>query len=120
MDLSWIAVSDLKKAVNFFRDVLGLQVREQDDGYGWAELVGTEGGAALGLAQSTDFTPLQQGHNAIVTFTVDDIKATKAQLQKKGVHFIGELMEVPGEVILQLFSDPDGNKFQLVQLLRKL
>jgi hypothetical protein len=38
-------------------------------------------------------------------------------LIKKQVKMLGEMMEVPGHVKLQMFQDSDGNHFQLAQML---
>jgi predicted enzyme related to lactoylglutathione lyase len=49
--------------------------------------------------------------------TVDNIVATKKELEAKGVTFIDEIMEIAGHVKMVTFTDPDGNKFQLVEEL---
>jgi predicted enzyme related to lactoylglutathione lyase len=114
-NLSWIVVSDLKKARKFFTEAVGLKERTCAEEYGWAELTCEEGGATIGLAQENE--EMGAGENAIITITVDHLEKTVAELKKKGVNLIGEIMEVPGHVKLQMFTDPDGNKFQLVQTL---
>lgn len=113
--LSWIVVSDLPKATKFFTECVGLKISQASEEYGWVELSGYEGGATLGLAAVGAHNPISPGHNAITTFTVDNIEKATADFSKKGVKLIGEIMEVPGHVKLQLFADLDGNKFQLVE-----
>lgn len=124
-DLAWISVSDLKNATRFFTEILGMKVSQPDTGFGWVELIGKEGGALLGLAQMTkkgdphnpvDHSP---GMNAVVTFTVDDLDNTIAELKQKKVEIVGDICEVPGLVKLQFFRDPDGNLFQFCQELDK-
>lgn len=117
-NLAWITVSDFKKAKDFFSNVLGLTLKEEHEQYQWMEFLTREGEYRLGVGCNfSENSPVKAGNNAVVTFTVDDITATKAELEKKGVQFIGTIMEVPGHVKLALFSDPDGNKFQLVELI---
>lgn len=115
--LVWIVVADLEKAVDYYSNVLGFELAELHPHFGWAELCNGKDGARLGLAQANDMMSEKAGSNAIITVSVDDIEVAKDELSKKGVTFIGEVMEVPGHVKMQMISDSDGNKLQLVQLL---
>ena len=115
--LSWIVVTDLDQAIRFFTEVVGLKLLHRADDYGWAELVGHEGGSELGIALASKETQVKPGQNAIMTFTVADLLAAKDEMAKKGVKLIGAVQEVPGHVKLQFFQDQDGNLFQLVQQL---
>jgi predicted enzyme related to lactoylglutathione lyase len=119
MKMSWISVSDLNKAKTFFKDILGLKIHQESPEFQWIEMQTDKGDAMLGLAGPYPHSPLAPGQNAIVTFTVENVQKTAAELAKKGVKLLGEIIEVPGEVKMQLFEDFDGNKFQLVELLRK-
>lgn len=118
MDLSWIVVKDLKKAVKFYTDTIGLKLMEMHDQFGWAELAGHDGGARLGIAQARSENTLEPGDNACVTFTVENLEKAKAALEEKGTKCVGDLQEVPGHVKLQMVVDPDGNHMQLVELLK--
>ena len=120
IELSWISTSDFKKAREFFEKKLGLHVHVADEKYGWLELVGRDGGMYLGVgAGEGPESPIKPGQNAVVTFTTDDLVATKADLERKGVKFIGDVVEVPGQVKLAMFMDEDGSKFHLVEKLNK-
>lgn len=119
MELAWVVVSDFAKAKKFFTESVGLKVSSSNDEFGWAELCGKDGGALLGIATAGKHSPVGPGQNAIVTLTVDDIVKAKAQLVKKGVKMLGDIIEVPGIVKMQLFEDLDGNKFQLVEDIEK-
>lgn len=116
MDLVWITVKDVKDAVKFYTEVVGLQLMEMSEEWGWAELQG-KNGARLGIGQSCDKSPISAGDNGIVTFTVKDLDQAKASMMKKGAHCVGEIEEVPGHVRMQMIQDPSGNRFQLVQKL---
>jgi predicted enzyme related to lactoylglutathione lyase len=117
-DLAWITVSDINKAKKFFTEVLGLELRADTPEYGWIELMPKEGGCALGVGQSNpEGDDVKPGSNAILTFTVDDINAMKAVLEKNNVTILGDIVEVPGHVKMLFFSDLDGNKFQIVQMI---
>ena len=117
IELSWIVVADLKKAKEFYTKVLGLKVNESSDEYGWLEVQGTDGGSLLGIAQASEQEEMKAGGNAVVTITVKDLDAAISELKKKHVHFIGDILEIPGQVKMITFSDSDGNRFQLAQKL---
>lgn len=118
-EMSWIVVSDINKAREFFTKTLGLKEQQVSLEFGWVELGGEEDkGAQIGLAQANEeMSEFKAGSNAIITFSVDDIVSAKADLEKKGVKMHGDIVEVPGHVKMQTFSDPDGNVFQLVEVL---
>jgi predicted enzyme related to lactoylglutathione lyase len=117
IDLAWISTKDMKKAKAFFADKLGLKIISDSPEYGWMEFTGSECGASLGVGQDTKECDVKAGQNAIVTFTVDDIEKTKADLKAKGVTIVGDIMEVPGHVKLLYIKDEDGNLFHLAQPL---
>lgn len=114
--LAWIVVKDLKAAIEFYTKTVGLTLRDQSPEYGWAELSGPDG-SMLGVAQENPHMEIEAGKNAVVTITVDDIEETRKFLLKQGANMIGEIMEVPGHVKMQTFTDADGNMMQMVQKL---
>jgi predicted enzyme related to lactoylglutathione lyase len=69
LDLAWIVVKDLKKAVKFYTETVGLKLLELHEEFGWAELQGPDGGARLGIGVENDKDPIKAGTNACVTFT---------------------------------------------------
>lgn len=118
--LSWIAVSDWEKAKSFFTEQLGMNISSSSEEFGWLELAGADGVPAIGLAHvasSDNPSPVHPGQNAIICLNVDNIVEAKANFEKKGVQFHGDIIEVPKEIKMALFTDPDGNKFQLVEVL---
>ncbi len=121
IDLAWIVVNDLKKSVKFYTEKVGLKLMELDEGFGWAELQGEDGGIKLGLAQKhpTANEGINPGQNAVMTLTVDNIEETITEMKEKGGKLIGEIQEVPGHVKLQMVQDEDGNHFQFVECLNQ-
>lgn len=115
--LSWIVVKDIKAAVHYYTQVVGLELLEFNEQYGWAELSGSEGGARLGIAQENPQEQVKAGQNAVVTFTVEDLEQTKAKMIKGGAKCEGDVLEVPGHVKMQTVVDHDGNRFQICELL---
>lgn len=116
--LNWIVVSDLKKSIKYYTEVLGLTLDCKDEKYGWAELKAPNG-ALLGLAQENDYMDMKAGSNAVLTLTVKNLEKAKAELSKKGVTMVGDTMEVPDEVKMQTIKDKDGNTLQIVEKIRK-
>ncbi|MCB1134647.1 MAG: VOC family protein [Chlamydiia bacterium] len=116
MELCWIVVSDLDDAIRYYNEVIGLQLLEHHPDHGWAELQGSTG-ARLGLAQANADMEMHAGVNAVPAFTVENLERKIRSLSAAGVQLIGEVVEVPGQVKLQLCEDKDGNEFQFVQIL---
>lgn len=102
---TWLPVTDMDKAVAFYRDDLGLEVVDHDGQ--WSEV--TAGDQRIGLNSAE--SPSGDG-GAVIAFGVDDIEATVASLKDKGVEFTGELSEHPWGRIAP-FKDPDGNDLQV-------
>ncbi|MCH9620654.1 MAG: hypothetical protein S4CHLAM20_00550 [Chlamydiia bacterium] len=111
--LGWIVVKDLEKAIEFYTNVVGLEMSQHTPEMGWAELKGKDG-AILGLAQENDQLEFKSGSNAILCINVEDIDAAVAHYKEQGATLLGDIIEVPGHVKMQTFMDKDGNQFQIV------
>ena len=112
MVLSWYNVPDLAAASKFYTDTLGLKkIFEMP---GWAEFAEGPDMPAVGLAENAKWEP-----GGTVVFRVEDIAATRAKMEQRGVKFVGPTEEIPGAVRLAMFQDPAGNKLQLAQPLMK-
>ncbi len=110
VDHVWFWVSDMDRAVGFYRDAVGLAVvsRHGDE---WAEL--DAGSIRLGLHGAGEGRRVSHGGTAV--FRVDDLDIAKAALEERGVAFEDHLGEVPGIARYASFSDPDGNSMQLIE-----
>ena len=117
LGLCWIVVDDIKKAVKFYTEVVGLKLVEFHEEFKWAELEGHQGGARFGIGEATAECCTKSGSNAIPTFTVDNLDDTLAILKQKSAHCKGDIVEVPGHVRMQTVVDDYGNEFQFVQVL---
>lgn len=113
--LSWIVVKDVKKAIEFYTTVVGLQLKEYAEEFGWAELAGPEG-SLLGIAQENAEEGQMAGKNAIITISVDNMDSARERFAKHAT-LIGDVIEIPGHVKMQTFEDKDGNTLQLVQTM---
>lgn len=114
------SVDDADAAAHFYRDVLGLSVKEAgEDGVAFIELPG--GGTILCYAK--------QGHTpatyTVLNFPVPDVEAAVAELGRRGVHFLhyeGTPMETDergvfrgGGPLIAWFSDPAGNIISVLE-----
>jgi catechol 2,3-dioxygenase-like lactoylglutathione lyase family enzyme len=110
-------VDDIDKAVAFYRDRLGLPVKYQSAD--WVEL--DAGNVTIALRRygsGPEGRPeLGVGEGATIVFEVDDIQATKAELEGQGVKFVGGVFDY-GAVKLAAFQDLNGNVLQIYQHVR--
>jgi predicted enzyme related to lactoylglutathione lyase len=113
--LSWILVDDLQESVRFYSEIVGLKIMHFDEASGWAELSGSEDGRRFGIGQKSYYEEIHPGKNAIISLPVEDISKVKADLMKKGVKMLGDIIDYDG-LKLQTFIDLDDNCFQLIQL----
>jgi lactoylglutathione lyase len=112
-------VESLGRSVTFYRDVIGLRVRREGDGYvefamdntkfslfersGLPELIGRGGGSP----------PCGE-----IGFLIDDVDAEAARLERLGVEILrGPVNRGWGERTLHI-ADPDGNIIEFAQKLR--
>ena len=101
----WLPVTDMQRAVSFYRDVLGLDVMDHDGD--WSEV--TAGDQRIGLNASE--SPSGDG-GAVIAFAVGDLDGTVSELTGRGVEFVDGVSEHPWGRIAP-FKDPDGNDLQV-------
>lgn len=112
--LAWIVVKDLDKAIDFYTNTVGLQLKELHQEFRWAELSGPEG-AILGIGEENGQSEIPAGGNAVVTITVENMEQALEHFKSNGATLVGDVLEIPGHVKMQTFTDRDGNTLQLVQ-----
>ena len=111
-----VHVTDQDRALAFYRDVLGMEVRDdQAFGPGMRWLVVAPQGAETGLVlyKSGEDTPAAGSWTGIVLYT-DDMAKDYAAWSAQGVQFSHEPKSEMWGLETQ-FTDPDGNGFDLVQ-----
>lgn len=106
-------VQDLARAKAFYGELLGLPVRGEDPEGRWVEF-GPPRGPRILLQWSPEGAPGNAGGGAM--FEVRNARRTLNRLKRRGVQ-VGDLMEIPGVMVVGTFYDPDGNPLHVVQSL---
>lgn len=105
-------VSDLKKATKFYEKTLGLEKK-----YEFPSYVGFEcGGVEIGLVPKTEEKAKRDFLSPSVEFLVDDVEKTYGELKEKGVNFVKELHDEAWGGRQAVFTDPDCNTLEIVQM----
>ena len=110
VDFATIFVSDYPAAVEFYGGALGL---EHSVDYG--KIPGGEfetGNLTLQVIDAASIGREFAPSTHPIAFHVEDVEATRAELESKGVSFLGETMD-SGVCHLAPFADPDGNALML-------
>lgn len=107
-----LGVSDLDRAIAFYRDVLGFTLLYRSEDIGWCELSTGVERVNVGLSERREAAG---AGGATLTFGVDNLEAAKAGLEAHSVKLDGDIMEIPGLVRLLTFYDPDDNSLMFYQ-----
>jgi predicted enzyme related to lactoylglutathione lyase len=109
-----IGVTDLDRAVGFYRDVLGLRLLFSEPAHNYARF--DVGGASFGVIahdvsnpEAATFTGRHTGLNLAVA----DLDKAFQALKAKGASFTMEPTRQAWGAYMALLSDPDGNLFYL-------
>jgi predicted enzyme related to lactoylglutathione lyase len=107
-DFVYYQTSDIDKAIEFYRDTLGLEMNGYFEEVKWAEF--NAGNATFAINDPTALDPnlKPQTGGAAVAFAVDDLEAAMKELEDKGVPVVAPLGESP-VCHFACISDPDGN-----------
>lgn len=107
LDFVGIPSRDAARSRAFYVETLGLRPDSSGEFEFWA------GETCFGIWEpekfGLEFTPQRNAHPG---FHVDDVAAARAELEGKGVEFLGETLD-SGVCHMALFRDPDGNDLML-------
>ncbi len=112
-----VCTTDIERSEPFYRDTLGLKLKQQSEG-AWVFDVG---GAELRLSPVDSHTP---GEHTLIGFAVADLDAALDQLQDRGVEFerfdglkqdVRGVVNAPGGARVAWLRDPDGNLMSVVE-----
>jgi predicted enzyme related to lactoylglutathione lyase len=114
VDFVSVPTQDIERAIDFYANVLGLTPgprwqREGRPAMGAEFETGTVTIAVMACeALGIEFSP----HRVPIALHVDDVAASRAALEARGVTFLGETID-SGVCHQALFHDPDGNLLDL-------
>jgi catechol 2,3-dioxygenase-like lactoylglutathione lyase family enzyme len=107
LDFVAIPSRDAERSRSFYIDTLGLRPDPRARFEAWA------GDTCFGIWEperlGQQFAPQKNGHIAL---HVEDVAASRAELEGNGVQFIGETFDT-GVCHMAFFTDPDGNDLML-------
>ena len=107
-------VSNLQQSINFYQNLLGLELLLKDDR--WAEF--NISGQRFAIHEKINGAIMHDQSAAIVYFEANSIEAIVKDLKVQGVKFSGEI-EVYSYGKLILFLDPDNNSLGLYEPPKK-
>jgi catechol 2,3-dioxygenase-like lactoylglutathione lyase family enzyme len=107
VDFVSVPSQDGERSRRFYGEVLGLRADEHARYEFWA------GDTCIAIWEPVrfgrEFAPQKNGHIAL---RVDDVEASRKELEAKGVEFFGETLDT-GVCHMAFFTDPDGNDLML-------
>ena len=110
VDFVCVPAQDFEASKQFYGTVLGLEPVKQ-----WGEMPAQEyqaGNLTLAVMDPTAFGQEFRPHALPIALQVDDVHATREQLEGEGVRFITETMD-SGVCHQAIFLDPAGNTLGL-------
>ncbi|GAB4915337.1 ring-cleaving dioxygenase [Mycobacterium avium subsp. hominissuis] len=112
-------VESLERSVTFYRDVIGLEVRIEGDGYVEFEMPNTK----FSLFERSKLPELigREGGTAPcgeIGFLVDDVDEEATRLRGLGVEVLSGPVDRPWRERTLHIADPDGNVIEFAQKLR--
>ena len=110
-----LSVKDRAVSAAWFKKHLGFEEIFSVDEAGWTELSTNTPGVTIGLGEAQDV----KFGNTMPVFGVDDFDKSREALEKAGVKFDGDTIEVEGMVKVAAFFDPDGNGLMIAEDLSK-
>ncbi len=110
-----LGVRDLEKSVSFYRDRLGIDVRQRIPGFAFLD----SGALTIVLSEplAKNVSPLAGATEVI--FSVNDVRASYEALKNQGVEFSQAPRNVSGPMWAANFRDPDGHLLTLFGPERK-
>ena len=113
-----VNVSDQDSAIEFYVAALGFEKR-MDAPIGptlrWIEVAPP--GATTSIALVASGAAPAVGSDTGIRFTVPDAEAEHSAMRERGIN-VGDLLRWDGVPPMFEFDDPDGNRFQIVEVPR--
>ena len=109
-DFVTVSAKDFDAAVDFYVNTLGLPLSAR-----YGQMPGAEfetGNLTIAVLQSEAFNIEPRSNNHPIALRVDDVAAARAQLESKGVKFLGDTIDT-GVCHMAPFEDSEGNTLLL-------
>jgi predicted enzyme related to lactoylglutathione lyase len=106
VDFVTVPAQDIEASAHFYGTVLGLPFVKQ-----WGDMPAKEfqaGNLTLAVMEPTAFGQEFRPHGLPIALQVDDVAATRANLEGQGVQFVTDTMD-SGVCHQAIFVDPAGN-----------
>ena len=122
-----LLVRDLAKCTSFYRDTLGLQVRESEStsnsvsfqmGNAYFFLLEISGATRMVSSEPLDFS-MEGSPRVLLAAGVEDVDAAYESLSAKGVRFLRSPTDQPWGLRTAYFADPEGNLWELNQPINR-
>ncbi|WP_374006920.1 VOC family protein [Leifsonia sp. LS-T14] len=111
-----IPVEDQDRALAFYRDVLGFEVRVDaplpQTGGRWIMLAPPGSAVSVSLVRADESAPA--GVETGIRFEAPDAERVHEALRERGAE-VGELLRWPGVPAMFAARDADGNRFEVVE-----
>src|SRR5215469_9074000 len=109
-----LLVSNMKKSIEFYKDVLGMEVKQQAED--WVEF--SKQGTVLALHPTKEKKKLTKNINMLIGFNVSELESVCSNLEKKKVKFHKKATnEAFGRHAI--IEDPDGHLISLAEMASK-
>lgn len=122
-----IPVRDLKKCTEFYRDKVGLKLKqsEEDLSYFVFEKQDKPGVALVTMKSAVDLIseaqvrPNEESlHRSYLAVFLDDVDKEYEELKSRGVHFVKPPATHPWGQRIAYFDDPEGNLWEISTFLK--
>lgn len=100
-----LGVGSVDQSIQFYRDRLGLSVRNQIPGFAFLD----GGGLTLVLSEGLGKARENKAGAVEIVFSVSHVKTAYEALRQQGVAFLNEPRNVNGPFWAANFEDPDGH-----------
>ena len=109
-----LLVSDMKKSMEFYKDVLGMELKQQAED--WIEF--SKQGTVLALHPTKKKKKLTKNTSMLIGFNVSELETVCSNLESKKVKFHKKVTnEVFGKHAI--IEDPDGHLISLAEMTPK-
>jgi catechol 2,3-dioxygenase-like lactoylglutathione lyase family enzyme len=115
-----IFVSDLEKAKEWYTNILGMKIIKEYPDFKCVLMKLGKIEYDIGVPDpcwGEGWNKVKIGGRTPIFFETKNIEKTVKKLKKKGAVFVEELSKRPWGEMKAVFADPDGNEFNLIEVV---